>query len=393
MKRSTAAIVALLAGCNSGPDPSGGGVSIVQVAPTGSTFVGSAVLGQSAMYVVTTQSLDVVRFAPDLALPSTWNEPVTSGGIELASAPDGTLWWAANVGFKSSLWTSSEPAFLSGPSAALTTFPGPEGSNVVGLAVDGTAVFAAVATPQPANPPPGQVSPDAQAWPGTLPVDTPATGSIYRMDRSGAAAAQALDVPLGITFSPDFMLHVLAQTSTAVYWVDASPGPQEIGHVMFAPKASWSAQQGKSLWGLAQINGLPMGFVGLAANDAYVAWAAAPEPFPGAVGCWIWAAPTGGAPKEIFDGDLVSTSFKCSGLAIDASYAYFAMVKVQQAQGNVVVVGTGIGRVPLGGGPLQTVSLQSERWYGPRRVLVDEANVYAIDPSYVLGFSKSAFGP
>ena len=59
-----------------------------------------------------------------------------------------------------------------------------------------------------------------------------------------------------------------------------------------------------------------------------------------------------------------------------------------------VLLGNGIARVPLvGGGPLQTAPLQADRWYGPRRVLVDDTYVYAIDPNYVLRFPKTAFGP
>jgi hypothetical protein len=56
--------------------------------------------------------------------------------------------------------------------------------------------------------------------------------------------------------------------------------------------------------------------------------------------------------------------------------------------------GKGIVRVPISGqGPAQVVLLQSDRWYGARRVIVDDTYVYALDPSYVMRFSKSAFGP
>jgi hypothetical protein len=60
--------------------------------------------------------------------------------------------------------------------------------------------------------------------------------------------------------------------------------------------------------------------------------------------------------------------------------------------GPTYMMGTGLGRVPLAGGPLQTVPLASSRWYGARRVLVDAQSVYAVDPNFVVRVDKSAFG-
>jgi hypothetical protein len=192
------------------------------------------------------------------------------------------------------------------------------------------------------------------------------------------------------------MQHVLAQSSTEVYWLDSTHVTTDLGRVMAASKSDWATDIGHRVGGIQAVPGLPTGFVGLAASDSYVAWAAAPEPSPGSTGCWVWSSLKDGAPKEIFDSDLAQTSFSCSGLAIDATYAYFAMVEVYVPPAGVdssVLLGKGIARVPLAGGPLETVPLQADRWYGPRRVLVDDTYVYAIDPSYVLRFPKTAFGP
>ena len=192
------------------------------------------------------------------------------------------------------------------------------------------------------------------------------------------------------------MQHVLAQSATEVYWVDSARVAADYGRVMVASKATWATDPGRKIGGIQPVDGLPTGFVGLAANDSYVAWAVAPQPNPGPTGCWVWSSLKDGAPKQIFSSDLAQTTFACNGLAVDDTYAYFAMTRVYippSGGDNTAVLGSGIARVPLDGGPLETATLQADRWYGPRRVLVDDTYVYAVDPSYVLRFPKTAFAP
>jgi hypothetical protein len=196
------------------------------------------------------------------------------------------------------------------------------------------------------------------------------------------------------------MQHVLAQSTTDIYWVDSAVTPTAVGRVMTASKAGWATDPGHAVGTIPPVTNTATGFVGLAADDTDLAWVQAPEPYFGAGGCWVFASTIKdgvvGAQKVIFDSGLAGTTFSCNGLAIDATYAYFAMVEVQvppSGPADSFLLGTGIGRVPLAGGALETVSLMSDRWYGPRRVLVDDAYVYAIDPSYVLRFPKTAFGP
>jgi hypothetical protein len=399
VKRFLLSLLLLPAACKSGPDPAttGGDVDslLVPSASTGS-FVGSTVVdSQGRLYVAADEALSVVSFAPDVSLPSTWIAPDVQPEIELAIAGD-TLWWAANNGQTSSLWSSSEVSFVS-PPPVIATFPAFGGGDVVGLVADSSAVYAAVTAPEPLDggpSPPGGPSPDSWQWPAGDSVDTPFVGTLYRIVPGNPPSVVQLPATGGTTFEPGFMLHVLAQNTTQVYWVDSGHVGPDIGRVMVASKAAWASDTGKSVGVLQPTAGLPTGFVGLAANDSYVAWSVAPEPSPGVVGCWVWASLDGAAPTEIFDSDLAETSFDCSGLAIDSTYAYFAMVKVYIPPGGLsVLLGTGVARVPLAGGPLQTVALQADRWYGARRLLVDDSYIYAIDPSYVLRFPKSVFGP
>jgi len=390
----------VLAACGSGPDPSTTGGDASGVLVTGlSGYVGSAVVDtQGQVYVTADESLEVVRFPPALLLSSNWGAPPNQPEVELALAGD-TLWWASNNGSNCALWRSPAASIVSPPPASIG-FPGIVGSDVIGLVADATAVYAAVSTPEVL--PPGTFppiigpSPDSWQWPGSPAVDTPFAGTIYRIVPGSPATSQPLAPFGGITFFPGFMQHVLAQSTTEVYWVDSAHVVTDVGRVMAASKSDWATDIGHVIGSIQPVDGLATGFVGLAANDSNVAWAVAPEPNPGPTGCWVWATQKVGAPKEIFDSDLAQTSFSCNGLAIDDAYAYFAMVEVYVPPAGVdssVLLGTGIARVPLAGGPLQTVPLQSDRWYGPRRVLVDDTYVYAIDPSYVVRFPKTAFGP
>jgi hypothetical protein len=212
----------------------------------------------------------------------------------------------------------------------------------------------------------------------------------------GSATFTKLGALGGVTFFPGLMQHVLAQSTTEVYWVDSARVAADSGRVMAASKAAWATDLGHKVGGFQPVQGLPTGFVGLAASDSYVAWSVAGQPNPGPTGCWVWSSLKDGAPKQIFDSGAANTSFSCNGLAVDSTYAYFAMVEVYVPPAGVdssVLLGTGIARVPLAGGPLETAPLKSDRWYGPRRVLVDDTYVYAIDPAYVLRFPKTAFAP
>jgi hypothetical protein len=157
---------------------------------------------------------------------------------------------------------------------------------------------------------------------------------------------------------------------------------------MRASKSSWSAGQ-------IVASAPPNTLTGVAANDQDVAWATSTTPKPGATGCSVFASHADGPPTKIYDG--TNASFLCWGMAVDDTYAYFATTSVAQQSSNdpgagVYMMGTGLGRVPLAGGSLQTVPLASSRWYGARRVLVDAQYVYAVDPSFVVRVEKSAFG-
>ena len=157
---------------------------------------------------------------------------------------------------------------------------------------------------------------------------------------------------------------------------------------MRATKSDWSTAQ---IVATAPSNTL----TGIAASDEYVAWSTSALPTPGATGCTVFASHDDGPPAMIYDGS--KAPFLCWGLAVDDAYAYFATTTVvvqfsSDPGGPTYMMGTGLGRVPLAGGPLQTVPLASSRWYGARRVLVDAQSVYAVDPSFVVRVDKSAFG-
>jgi hypothetical protein len=396
MKRHHLLLALTLLACGSGPDPSatGGDVASVEVSEVSTgAFIGSAVLDAQGDVIVTSEeTLEAVRFDPGVVLPSTWEAPASQPEVELAAA-GANLFWAANDGSKGSLWTAKQSNFLS-PLEAATAFPCPFGSDVVGLVADTNAVYAAVSTPRP-NAPLSGPSPDSWQWPTSPAVDTPTGGAVYRIVPGASGTIEALPATTTITFYPAFMQHVLAQSSTEVFWVNStSPGPQ-IGSVMAATKTAWTNQAPRVVAKETTTGGNAVGFVGLAANDTAVAWAITSEPYPGSTGCWIGASLGGKPATMILDSTLLHPGFLCDGLAVDAQYAYFATVEVYvppAGASSSVLRGTGIARVPLAGGAIQTVPLKTDRWYGARRVLVDDTYVYAIDPSFVVRFPKSDFG-
>jgi hypothetical protein len=393
-------------GCGGGPDPSRGGAVVgVQVDPSdnsGGGYTQGMALGSNAVYAAFFGNLARLRFDGSGSSVGVFNE--NSSVLEVAvAANDSSVWWAGGNGIGMGcamggpvmgLWTSSDAAFLTINSAATpaavvcstnngSTQSGPQ--TVYGLVADDTWVVAAIASSTMPTSGPSNL-PDQQGWPGQQFTPGPNGGaSLLRFDRQNASAPmQAL---AGVSsLATALTSHVLAQSSEEVYWLDASSAAAD--SVMRASKSQWSAGQ---IVATAPSNTL----TGIAANDQYVAWATSAQPTPGATGCAVFASHADGPPATIYDGS--KSPFLCWGMAVDETYAYFATTTVVEqfpgdTGGPTYMMGTGLGRVPLAGGPLQTVPLASSRWYGARRVLVDAQYVYAVDPSFVVRVDKSVFG-
>ena len=324
--------------------------------------------------------------------------------LELAvAANDGSVWWAGASGTNAgcamgtavmALWTSSDAEFLTIRSAATPTAtlcPGINGTmtsgsqTTYGLVADDAWVVVAIASAGAVTSGPSYV-PDQQGWPGSQFMPSPSgNAKLLRFDRQNPSAPMQ-PLPGVSSLATALTAHVLAQSTAEVYWLDASSAGTD--SVMRATKSDWSRGQ---IVATAPSNTL----TGIAASDAYVAWATSAQPMPGATGCAVFASHADGPPVKIYDGS--KAPFLCWGLAVDDTYAYFATttVVVQSANdpgGPAYMMGTGLGRVPLAGGPLRTVSLASSRWYGARRVLADAQYVYAVDPSFVVRMDKSGFG-
>jgi hypothetical protein len=93
---------------------------------------------------------------------------------------------------------------------------------------------------------------------------------------------------------------------------------------------------------------------------------------------------------------LQSSTYSCWGLALDATHANFTVVHAYSTSTNgsnggqqqTLLVGTRLGRVPLAGGNPEFIDVGDAKYYGPRRVLVDDTYVYGVDPRVVLRFRK-----
>jgi len=392
-------------GCGGGPDPSRGGAVVgVQVESSdnnGGGYTQGIALGSNALYTAFFGNLVRLRFDGSGSSVGVFNENPSI--LELAvAANDGSVWWAGGNGTGTGcmmggpvvgLWTSSDASFLTIKSAATpaawvcstnngSTPSGPQ--TVYGLVADSMWVVAAIASSTTATSGPSNL-PDEQVWPGQQFTPGPSSGaSLLRFDRQNASAPmQAL---AGVSsLATALTSHVLAQSAEEVYWLEASSAADS---VMRASKSEWSEGQ-------VMATATPNTLTGIAANDQYVAWATSAQPTPGATGCAVFASHADGPPAKIYDG--TNAPFLCWGMAVDDTYAYFATTTVvEQFTGDMggptYMLGTGLGRVPLAGGALQTAPLSSSRWYGARRVLVDAQYVYAVDPSFVVRVDKSVFG-
>jgi hypothetical protein len=393
-------------GCGAGPDPSRGGAVVgVEVDPSnasGGGYTQGIALGSSAVYAAFSGSLARLLFDGSGSSVGLFNE--TPSVLELAvAAKDGSVWWAGGNGTGVScttgspvigLWTSSDAAFLTIDSAATptasvcstnngTTPTGPQ--TVYGLVADDEWVVVAVASTI-ASMSGSSSLPDEQGWPGQqLELAPSGVARLLRFDRQNTSTPMQ-PLPGVSSLATALTAHVLAQSTQEVYWLDASHAGSD--SVMRASKSQWSAGQ-------IVATATPNTLTGIAANDQYVAWATSAKPTPGASGCGVFASAADGAPVTIYDGS--NAPFLCGGMALDDTYAYFATTTVMELfpgdmGGPTSMMGTGLGRVPLAGGPLQWVPLASSRWYGARRVLVDAQYVYAADPSFVVRVDKNAFG-
>ncbi|MGH7330375.1 MAG: hypothetical protein ACREJX_18665, partial [Polyangiaceae bacterium] len=245
-----------------------------------------------------------------------------------------------------------------------------------------------------------QTTPDSQSFPGSQsPNDARDPAAIARIDRNAPQAAP--ETVSGLGLSPNVAIHLLAQNTTELYFPDkgqANGGADISLRILAQAKSTFGTSTPAEIWSLPNSQGTTV--VGIAANDTYVAWTTSTfQPVGGHVGCNIYASTHDGTAVLLSGSMNGPGDSTCSGLAIDDTYAYVAITsEIQQPNDTgsgggafLVTVGSGIKRVPLAGGPAQTVSLQSQRWYGPRRVFVDDTYVYAIDPDFVARFSKSDF--
>lgn len=220
-----------------------------------------------------------------------------------------------------------------------------------------------------------------------------ASSATSRKRAPGSLARQRATPPPAVSTTFDAaMTHTLVDAGSSLCWLDGS-------HVSCAAKG-WATGPVPTPSMLDANTQVPAGWslVAIAAHGSTVAWAAAPDPNVNTTGCVIWTSENGGAATKVYDGS--QASFFCRGLAVDDAYVYVTMnvtawqyTNTGGTTGFEYIIGSGIARMPLAGGAMQTIPLQLPRWYGPRRVFVDDQYAYAVDPSYVLRVPKSAFGP
>jgi hypothetical protein len=310
---------------------------------------------------------------------------------EVAFAPDAFTWVYCTNGSPDCQY-AIVPNGTSPEAGAPKTVTRPNGAqqgSAMGLAADEQALYVAVLSTSQAGG--GFVSPDESTWPGTsLNVGT-LPGDMFRIARDDGGVQSAGMGNKGFAFG--YARHLVVQDARYVYTVTAdSPTAPVI--LMRIAKSSWAAGPTPVA---TIVNDASMGVAGLAYRGSTLAWTAAHTPRSGTSGCAIGTLETdsdGGPPGPIKI-LLQATTYSCWGLALDATHAYFTVVHAYSTsngsnggQQQTQLVGTRIGRVPLAGGSPEFMDVGDAKYYGPRRVLVDDTFVYGIDPRVVLRFRK-----
>jgi hypothetical protein len=131
--------------------------------------------------------------------------------------------------------------------------------------------------------------------------------------------------------------------------------------------------------------------VGLAADDNHVV--AAESTFsrisPPSPRCVIVRYPEGGMKETLLNTD----AFACQSVSIDSTHAYFAIVSVASSGDQPAgMVGVGIGRVTLTAPhTIETLDVGTRlQSTGPRRVIVEGDDIFAIDAFNVVKLPKPA---
>jgi hypothetical protein len=425
MTRSTwmLSLVAVLAACGSGPNLDSSDIAVVaspnQICGGSCGNLSGFALGKTGAFAVavstnsassTPPAIAALDFAQGTSTTARWTPTISFSGanLELAAAGDGTLFWGGNFNSNSQTGGGAGLYIFTGTEAPLTgmnsAFAGPLPSvtqaggstEMDGLVADATDVYVAygqsINTGSGGNGGNADNTPDAQSFPGSsTPFSTRSQGVVVKINRANPGGA--MPSVTGFSFTPGLVLHVLAQNDTDVFWADQST--TKVFRVLAASKADFGSSQPRVIGTVTQGSSNIM-IAGVAANKTTVVWVVTPVLDAG-VGTKVYASVNGAAATVIAD---VTQNY--SGLAVDDVYAYVTVTQTLTSQQNnggnngsssngEVLIGTGVARIPLAGGAVQFVSLQSNKWYGPRRVFVDDTYVYAIDPDFVLRFPKTEF--
>jgi len=227
--------------------------------------------------------------------------------------------------------------------------------------------------------------------------------------------ATLISVPLPLPASPIFptvlapqvtpycdeLKHCAVGNGLAVYYMEHSNNSGSIAAISSYSKVDSTISTVNTISNALSPSAIP---VGLAATNQHIAWAVANsgvnlvnhqiQP-----GCWIYAQSTSDPPN----GEALrfqSGKFSCLDVAVDDTYAYFAIVKSDEpgnCDGDCTqpIKGIGLGRVSLEGEmTFDSLSFSmAGSFSGPRRVSVsaDGAWLHVADPTALAKIPITAF--
>ena len=246
----------------------------------------------------------------------------------------------------------------------------------------------------------GNFDHDNPQYPGdTSAYSRSSTGGPYALlsipsSGAGQSTLTATVLSQSIQFFGESVENSLVGNDTDLFFISHSTVVQDGATIGTFPKNGTSSDNPTAIATIDQSLGPDVGPVGLAADNNNVVWTASVDvhSYP-EVGCWVFDLPTnaaeGTAPTLLFS----TTKFSCADAALDsdAGEVYFAIVSLDSDSNDMH--GDGIGRVSLTN-PNQALESVAVGMVGdgagPRRIYLDDGNIYAVDPEVIGKINKAS---
>lgn len=288
----------------------------------------------------------------------------------------------------SGLWAYLDPqtgAFVVAPSVAEFSPVSPGPTTPAGIVADSASIFIAGWSSQD-----GKAEVNNPNFPCCGPANEGrATGSLTRLP---VGETNSTTLPVAPIYACESMSECLVANTSSLFYAERVE-PDFRAQITRFPKAGTSADEAVMIASIDSGNTGHITPVGLAANDAHVIWSASVEyelQGPGTTLppplCIIGSHDLETGETSVL---LSTTAFSCMHASLDAEYAYFTIMDIDESFQDLR--GVGIGRVSLTNQDFESLAHGIQgRSGGPRRVYVVEDSMYLVDAYAIARIKTSA---